>query len=139
MGGICGEETMTKEELYSVRRLTAQISKQEEYIRGLRELIENTERLAGMSHGAISKKVEALTIKILAAEEKLSRLKTDLDTTREKLWAQILREYHEPKEIWLLINRYVECRTWTQTAAQMHYSRRSLYRLNKEIFSKLSP
>lgn len=128
---------MTKAELNSVRRLTAQIAKQEEYIRGLRELIENTERLPGKSRGAISKKVEALTVKILAAEEKLLRLEQELEPTRDKLWEQILREYHEPKEIWLLINRYVECRTWTQTAARMHYSRAWVYEASQKILQDL--
>ena len=128
---------MTRQELFKVRSLAHKINQHEKYLRGLRELIDNAERLMGAMTGMTSRKVETLTVKIISTEEKLKNLRGQLDDSKRELLEKILAEYDEPELQTMLILRYVECLTWSQIAAQMNMSRRNVYRLNQNFIRHL--
>lgn len=130
---------MTNEELTRVRRLNLQIEKQEKYLLGLRQLTMTMETIYSDMPRAHTpgKKVEHLTIKIIAAEEKLADLRKDLVQAREALTEQILDEFDEPTLQRILLLRYVRCYSWTQVSRALPMDRTWVYREHKQFLATL--
>jgi len=125
---------MTWRELLAVKRMQRVIARQEEYLRGLRELQESQERLLSMAKPlGYRSRLEGFVIKIMAAEEHLANLRGVMDEVKRRLREKITSETQGLlREV--LIVRYVECLTWTAAAEQLQVPRTIIYRLHKKFF-----
>ena len=129
---------MTKRELVAVRRITYEIRRQEEYLIGLRELMASMElQMQSGRSSATSRRVEILTLKIIAAEERLQWLLERLDAAKVDLQIQITKETYDPLKR-ILILRYVACWTWTRISKDTGLSRQWIYALHKKYLATLA-
>lgn len=129
---------MTKGELMSVRRQWVRIIQQEEYLTGLRGLLDSMERSLRQGRtNTTSKQVETLALKIVAAEEKLQREYRRLEEMEDALRTRISEQIAEPTLQRMLILRYVKRQTWTQIAKALDKSRRQIYRMHEKFASQL--
>ena len=129
---------MTKAELMTVRRLWIEIVQQEEYLIGLRGLLSSMERSLKAGRATVTgKKVEAMVIKVMNAEEYLQWLYERYDAAKEKLRASIREEVTDKTLRKILILRYVERLSWTEISKALDKSRREIYRIHKKFASQL--
>lgn len=77
-----------------------------------------------------------MTLKIVAAEERLQWLLERLEAAKVDLRIQITKETYDPLKR-ILILRYVACWTWTRISKDTGLSRRQIYRLHKKFASQL--
>ena len=131
---------MTRNELRQVYRLRMRIAQQEEYLIGLRELKQSTERSLspGGNNPQGSKRVESIVIKIVSAEEKLQWLYEQLDVAKSALRACITAAISDRTLQRVLILRYVECLTWTEISKATELSRQWVYQLHKKYLETLA-
>lgn len=129
---------MTRQEILAVRTVVKRIAQQEMYLIGLSRLKTSMERLLiATGKSSYGSRVENAVIKIEATKERLIRLREELELVKEELLNRIQEEVTEPDMQTLLINRYVECRTWKHVAEEMGLTRRQVYRLHEKFICHL--
>lgn len=129
---------MTRHELLVVRRLRAEIARQEEYVRELRDLQTSQERLLTTCQPmGYRSRLEGFVMKVMLAEERLNNLRGRLLEYGRRLREKILAETDGLLSE-VLIARYVECLTWTQAAELLQVSRTKIYMLHKNFLKGLA-
>ena len=120
--------------LNAVRELKERIVTTEAELSNLRGLAQNlVPTLDGMPRATtLESRVEKLAVKIIAAEQNLDVLKTELDRLSAELFDEIQRRVKTTQAATVLSLRFVTCLSFRQIARRISYSLRQVFRLNKQ-------
>ena len=120
--------------LHAVRDLKERIVASESALLNLRGLAQNlVPTLDGMPRATtLESRVEKLAVKIIAAEQKLDVLKTELDRLSAELFDEIQRRVKSVQAQTVVTLRFVSCLSFRQIARRISYSLRQVFRLNKQ-------
>ena len=120
--------------LHAVRDLKERIVTSEAELLNLRGLAQNlVPTLDGMPRATtLESRVEKLAVKIIAAEQKLDVLKTELDRLSAELFDEIQRRVKSTQAAVVVTLYFVTCLSFRQIARRISYSLRQVFRLNKQ-------
>ena len=120
--------------LNAVRELKEKIVTAEAELENLRGLAQN---LVPTMDGtptvrSLDSRVEKLALKIVAAEQKLDALKTELDRLSAELFDEIQRRVKSVQAATVVTLHFVTCLSFRQIARRISYSLRQVFRLNQQ-------
>ena len=120
--------------LHAVRDLKERIVTSEAELLNLRGLAQNlVPTLDGMPRATtLESRVEKLAVKIIAVEQKLDVLKTELDRLSAELFDEIQRRVKSVQAQTVVTLRFVTCLSFRQIARRISYSLRQVFRLNQQ-------
>ena len=120
--------------LNAVRELKERVVSAEAELENLRGLAQNlVPTMDGTPRATtLESRVEKLAVKIVAAEQKLDVLKTELDRLSAELFDEIQRRVKSTQAAVVVTLRFVTCLSFRQIARRISYSLRQVFRLNKQ-------
>ena len=120
--------------LNAVRELKEKIVTAEAELENLRGLAGNlVPTLDGLPMArSLDSRVEKLTVKVVAAEKELDRLKAEFEKAAAELYDEIQRRVKSVQAATVMILHYVTCLSFRQIARRISYSLRQVFRYNQQ-------
>ena len=120
-----------------IRRLRGQLRRQEEYLKGLREIVTGLETLMTASKSTpLGNRVEGLVVKILTCEALIKELRAEISETIPAI-ADELDRLDDPLKT-LLKLRYVDGLSWKKISRALRMPRVEVLSLHEKFFDNHS-
>ena len=132
---------MTKSELNSCRELQRKIAREQSRIESLRDVAHSMQRiLDGVPHARPqSSKPERFTMLVVEAEERLSELQNEFDTSAASLATKLTAELsaQSPLCLTVALKYYVGCLSISAIARTLHYTKQHIFNARNRVLEHL--
>ena len=129
---------MTRKELMRLRQLTEEVKESAAAVEELRSAAERTTALLdGLPRACNTSMREAMTIRLVSAEDKHRALVDELFWRRTDALTAIIEDVRDARCRRLLVARFVDGESWETIARKMFYSTRQLLRLCQKGMKEL--